>query len=126
MKIPRLFPVLVLSATLSLTGAQTGVAQSLSDAASLALSAGLSTSYMGLGGNLGRAIEHRQRSHRQAKAAGPAKPSRTAHRSTRRQAAAVQPASYNPQRRDTPTYLIAQALDQSGLTINTLRLQHLP
>lgn len=125
-KIHRLFPVFVLSAALSLTGAQIGVAQSLSDAASLALSADLSTGYMGLGGNLGRAIEHRQRPHRQAKATGSAKASRTAHRSTRRQAVTVQPASFNPARRDTPTYLIAQALDQSGLTINTLRLQHLP
>ncbi|WP_414464105.1 hypothetical protein [Hyphomicrobium sp. DY-1] len=126
MKIPRLFPTLVLSAALSLSGAQAGIAQSLSDAASLALTGGWSTGYMGLGGNLGRAMEHRQRHHHQAKAVRSAKSSRTAHRATHRQAASVQPASYQPKRRDTPTYLIAQALDQSGLTVNTLRLQHFP
>ncbi|MBS0252510.1 MAG: hypothetical protein JSR78_15755 [Proteobacteria bacterium] len=125
MKIPRLFPTLVLSVAISLSGAQAGVAQSLSDAGSLALSADWSTGYMGLGGNLGRAIEHRQR-HRQAKAERSAKSTRTAHRSTRRRAATVQPVAYEPNRRDSPKYLIAQALDQSGLTINTLRLEHIP
>lgn len=109
-----------------LSGAQAGVAQSLSDAASLALSADWSTGYMGLGGNLGRAIEHRQRHHHQAKAVRSAKPSRTAHRSTRRQPATVQLVGDNANRRDTPKYLIAQVLDHSGLTINTLRLQHIP
>ena len=132
MTISRIFSALALSAAMSFAGPQTGVAQSLSDA-SLIMSSDWSSGYMGLGGNLGRAIEHRPhhraKSAKSAKAAHTgksAKASRVEHNTERRRAH-VERTNYTPKKRESsPSFLIAQSLDHSGLTINTLRLQPFP
>jgi hypothetical protein len=72
-----------------------------------------SSGYMGLGGNLGRAIVP----HRAVKAAKPSKAARTA-RPTSRGNHLVKSARY--QRPDSPMYLTATVLDNSGLNINSL------
>ncbi len=91
------------------------MAQSLSDA-SLSASSSWSNGYMGLGGNLGKAIQHRP----SAKSVRAAKAARAGRRSASRQRP-VQMASFS-QTDDGPMYLVAQSLDHSGLNINTMRL----
>ncbi|HML29699.1 MAG TPA: hypothetical protein PKE16_12840 [Hyphomicrobium sp.] len=125
MTLSRIFAALALSSAVSLAGTQVSLAQSLSDS-SLALSSSSSSGYMGLGGNLNWAMEHRQRGSHRVKTAKSARAARTENHSVRRRSQHVQTVSYKPTRRETPTYLIGQVLDQSGLTINTLRLQHYP
>lgn len=125
MTLSRIFAALALSSVVSLAGTQAGIAQSLSDS-SLALSSNRPSGYMGLGGNLSRAMAHRQRDGHRIKATRSASAARTENHSVRRRSQHIQTVSYKPTRRETPTYLIAQVLDQSGLTINTLRLQHFP
>jgi hypothetical protein len=121
----RLFSSFALSATLSISMAGAGIAQSLSDSSS-ALNSSRSSGYMGLGGNLGRAIERHHRDLARPHQVKAAKASRTAHHPTLRRERA-QPISANEKTRsDAPVYLVAQSLDHSGLTINTLRLQHFP
>jgi len=123
----RPLSVFALSAAVALSAHGTGIAQSLSDAPS-ATRSDWSNGYMGLGGNLGQAIErhHSQR----AQPSKSAKASRSEHRGARQQRARMQPAAYKPvvyrSSADAPVYLIAQSLDHSGLTINTLRLQKIP
>jgi hypothetical protein len=119
--IPRLFFSVVLSSALSFAAADAAVAQSLGDSYS-ALNFGWSSGYMGLGGNLGRAIEHRHSKRTQPIKSVKA-PRGELHAA--RQRARPQPTSYKPTR-DTPVYLIAQSLDNSGLMINTLPPQHFP
>ncbi|MFA5957098.1 hypothetical protein [Hyphomicrobium sp.] len=115
----RLFIALALSAAMSLAGAEVGVAQSLSDS-SLTMNSNWSSGYMGLGGNLGSAIKHRQRNRERPAKFASAKPARTEHRVANRKArGAVAKRDTNS---EAPVYLIAQSLDHSGLTINTMRL----
>jgi hypothetical protein len=115
----RLFSSVVSAIMLSLALAGACSAQSLSDA-SLAMRSDWSNGYMGLGGNLGQAIERRHRER--AKPARAAKVARPEHHRETRRRERVQPASRNA-RADATIYLIAQSLDHSGLTINTLRLE---
>ncbi len=116
----RLFTALALSAAMSLAGPEVGVAQSLSDS-SLTLNANWSSGYMGLGGNLGRAIERRQRNRERPVKSAFAKSSRTQHRVANRKAHVA--AAKRDTNSEGPVYLIAQSLDHSGLTINTMRLR---
>jgi hypothetical protein len=77
------------------------------------MSADWSSGYMRLGGNLGRAIV----GYHQAKPKKPARIAKSAHRAHREKRATV--AHYSK----SPSFLIAESLDQSGLNIGTLRLR---
>ncbi|MBS0235532.1 MAG: hypothetical protein JSR99_18845 [Proteobacteria bacterium] len=110
-------PILAFSLSLALSMAAPGIAlaQDLSEA-SLSMNSGWAGGYMGLGGNLGQAIVR----HHRAKAEKPirnAKAARPQHREAR---VTVTKAKYE-RRTDTPVFLIARALDQTGLNIGMLR-----
>jgi hypothetical protein len=91
------------------------MAQSLSDA-SLSASSDWSSGYMGLGGNLARAIVHR----RLSKPAKSAKAVRAEPRGARRKRLA-DAGTYSPTI-DTPVFLVAQVLDPTGTNVSTLRI----
>lgn len=114
MTISRLLFAIAISIAASAAGPSLGRAQDLSEA-SLTMSSGWSGGYMGLGGNLGQAIV---RHHRQAKHDRPVKTARTAQ--PRHHEARVRLASFT-RHADTPTFLIARTLDQTGLNIGMLR-----
>jgi hypothetical protein len=111
----RIFSAIAMSAAISLAGPGYSAAQSLSDSAS-ALTSSRSSGYMGLGGNLGRAIGDRHT--RQAKSAKPNRAEKhiaQRPRTTRR----VEKAAYVPNNQ-SPIFLIAQSLDHTGLNIGAL------
>ncbi|RUO97411.1 hypothetical protein [Hyphomicrobium sp.] len=113
----RLFSVLALSAALSAFGAACGMAQSLSDS-SLTLSSS-PQGYMGLGGNLGKAIVERHKT-RQAKAAKPAQVERrTSVRN--KPALRAEKAHLSNANSQSPIFLIAQSLDHTGLNVGTMK-----
>jgi len=102
-----------LSLALSIAAPAIGLAQDLSEA-SLSMNSGWAGGYMGLGGNLGQAIVR----HHRAKAGKPirkAKAARPQHRGAR-----VTKAKYE-RGTVTPVFLVARALDQTGLNIGMLR-----
>jgi hypothetical protein len=109
----RVFNAFALAAAILLVGTAPGMAQSLSDA-SLSASSNWSTGYMGLGGNLARAIVHRRSSK-------PTKSAKAEPRAARRKRLA-EAGTYSPTI-DTPVFLIAQVLDPTGTNVSTLRLR---
>ncbi len=116
MTFTRVFNVFVLFAAMTIAGHESGAAQSLSDSTQ-SLASSWSSGYMGLGGNLGKAIRHRA-------SAKPIKAAKAAHADRRaaNRARPVQMASFNSTE-DAPMYLVVQSLDHSGLNSNTLRLR---
>jgi hypothetical protein len=107
----RLSTIVLVFAVSVFPGAQTSFAQGLSDA-SLAVGTDWRRGYMGLGGNLGRAIVKRPH----AKTVKPGKAERRPPRRSRAVTLAVYRAN-----RDLPIFLIAQSLDHTGLNIALLR-----
>lgn len=102
-----------LSAALSVAGADLVSAQDLSQA-SLTMNSDWSGGYMGLGGNLRPVVGHRHRS-KSEKTAVSAKAARPARRDARPTKVSFGRTSV------TPTFLIAQSLDFTGLNVGMLR-----
>ncbi len=118
MTFARNFSVLAISAAISLLGPGYGAAQSLSDS-SFELTSSRSTGYMGLGGNLGKAIVDRHKA-RHAKATKPTRAEKRAAQRPRTARRAEEAAVYVPNTQ-SPIYLISQSLDHTGLNIGALR-----
>jgi hypothetical protein len=112
----RLFSVLALSAALSVFGTVSVLAQSLSDS-TLALSSNVQ-GYMGLGGNLGKAIVDRHKA-RQAKAPKPTNVERRTAARTR-PGLRAEKAHVSNANTQSQIYLIAQSLDHTGLNIASI------
>ncbi|MET1047873.1 MAG: hypothetical protein ABWX70_14445 [Hyphomicrobium sp.] len=110
----RYLAALAFSAAIVVAGTGPSIAQSLSDASS-AYSSPKGGGYMGLGGNLGNAIMRRHKT-RPAKIANSAR----AERKAAPRYHSAKAVTYNPGS-DATIFLIARALDQSGLNINSQR-----
>jgi hypothetical protein len=108
----RISTIIIVMAMTTLPGAQKSFAQDLSDA-SLAVGTNWARGYMGLGGNLGKAIV-KHPSARTAKAANAQR--RPTTRRNRPVTAARRDTYY-----DTPVFLISQSLDHTGLNVGALR-----
>jgi hypothetical protein len=106
----RLSTIVLVFAVSVFPGAQTSFAQGLSDA-SLAVGTDWARGYMGLGGNLSRAIVK----HPHGK---PVKPARAEQRLPRRNRAVT--STVYRANRDLPIFLIAQSLDHTGMNIALL------
>lgn len=104
-----------LSAAMSVAGADLVSAQDLSQAAST-MNSGWSGGYMGLGGNLRPVVGQRHRS-KSEKTTASAKTARSARRDARPTKVSFGRTSV------TPTFLIAQSLDFTGLNVGMLRTQ---
>jgi hypothetical protein len=121
--ISRIFSSGILPLMISIATSSACLGQSLSEA-SQATTSRWSEGYMGLGGNLGQVIERKR--VRPAKAITASRQDRhpnRRHESAQRDRAR---ATSEETSRQAPIFLIAQSLDHSGLTINTLRLQRFP
>jgi hypothetical protein len=108
----RISTIIIVLAATAFPGAQNGFAQGLSDA-SLAVGTDWARGYMGLGGNLGKAIV-KHPGARTAKAVNVQRRP-TTHRN--RPVTAERRNAYY----DTPIFLISQSLDHTGLNVGALR-----
>jgi hypothetical protein len=115
----RYVSVVAITTAVSLVGTHHLAAQSLSDSA-VSLTSSWSTGYMGLGGNLGKAIGDRH-SARHAKTTSAA---RVEKRTVQRRAASrMDKAVAHRPSTESPIYLISQSLDHTGMNIGAMQVR---